>query len=625
MKKLDEEVNDALSHVRSGCDFIMTGGAGSGKTHSMLQFLEELYIENPSVSVACITYTNVAVNEIRDRFPTPKLYVSTIHEFLWSLISRFQKNVHESLASLVNDSTIKTNLATPVNASFWPDPIVYKEWLNITEGEISHDELLKVACDLFEKHPTLAKILQDQYDFILIDEYQDTPPEVLRILLEALPAPTVRALRLGFFGDREQAIYEGDKGSLIISEATESGRLKSIQKDQNRRNPASVIKVINNLRTDDLLQVQSSDQNAPNFGKQGTARFIYTMNSSLRTSQLRELSFCKDWSFESETTKLLFLGKSMIAREKQFPELMAIYDKDRVVEYAKKIKAFFTKNKIEVDPRTLFGQVLSNHGDSIKPTGVLQKAFETDECLLRFAADYTLEDIATTSTNSDKLLGTKKVSDFDNRDRGEKRDALISHLIAIEELRALYRSGKYSAVIRAIDSTITSIEARASIITQLGRLAAMDEAPIGDVIEFAHAHGLVKRKDALLKQQEKHPYRFDRVIQVKFLEVANLYEYVEDYSPYSTQHGVKGSEWDNIFVALDNGGWNNYNFNRLLAEPQGKTSVHSRSRMMLYVTCSRARDNLVVYVHNPDAAVLQGARKWFGDENVECVDSIISV
>ncbi|WP_309130847.1 UvrD-helicase domain-containing protein [Brevibacterium sp.] len=619
MGAVECEVLEALVHARAGRDFLMTGGAGSGKTYSMQGFLEEIYAETPQARVVCVTYTNVAVNEIRNRFPTPSLQVSTIHEFLWSLISRYQKNIREALVALVGEGAMKSTLDAPIDTHLWKRPISYKEWLNLAEGEISHAEVLKVALFLFAEHPTLSKILADRYDYLLVDEYQDTPVDVLKILLEVLPEPTQRSLRIGFFGDGEQAIHEGGASKELIACAKENGRLNLITKKQNRRNPASVIRVINNLRTDGLKQVQAKDRNAPNFGKEGSARFIYTEKDELDTASLKQLPICRGWSFASQDLKILYLGKSAIARENRFPRLMEIYDKDRAVEYAKKVRDRLASKGILVEDGVSFGKVLEDNQQNATMTPIVQKAFEADPHLLPFASSYSFHDLVATSSNSDKLLGTKKVSDLDDRDRGQKRDALINHLVSIEKLRSLYRDGKFNAVIRALDTSLTSIAERRRIATSLEHLEEMNCALIGEVIEYADFSGLVTRKDAVVRFQEKHPYRFARVCEVPFEEIARLYEYVEDHSPYSTQHGVKGSEWDNIFVSLDNGGWNMYNFEKLMAAPDSDGSIESRSRMMLYVTCSRAKENLLVYVHKPTLATLATAEEWFGVGNVLAV------
>ncbi|WP_311215202.1 MULTISPECIES: UvrD-helicase domain-containing protein [unclassified Arthrobacter] len=619
MTKPEHEVLQALDATRSNQDFLVKGGAGSGKTHSMLGFLDEIYAERPRVRVACVTFTNVAVNEIRARFSMESLQISTIHDFLWSLISRYQKNLKDSLAKLVNSGAIKSTLALPINTALWTEPIKYREWLNIEAGEVSHDEVLKLAEDIFSTHTTMARILTDCFDYLLVDEYQDTPAAVMRILVDLLPAPTDRSMRVGLFGDSEQAIHESDNGRDLLEGAIQSGRIRAITKTENRRNPAAVLQVINRLRADGLQQIQSIDPKAPNCGVEGTARFVYTTETGLDTATLRQLSLCDGWDFSPHKTKLLYLSKNMIARENRFPQLMRIYDKDRVVEYAKKVRAHLEKTGMKLAGDATLGSVLEDRGRAYPPSGVQAKELAEEPQLLENASSFRFEDIATTPTSSDRLIGTKRVSEFDDRNRGDKRDALINHLLAIQSLRSLYKQGKFNQVIRCLDVNLDSIEARRQIAASLDELAGMDSRSIGEVFEFAHQTGLIQRDDRIRRFETKHPYRCTRVFAVPFHEVVSLFEYVEDFTPYSTQHGVKGSEWDNIFISLDNGGWNNYNFEKLLANPTSTESVPTRSRMMLYVTCSRAKQNLVVYAHDPSETTLARAREWFGEDSVLCV------
>lgn len=62
-------------------NFLLSGGAGSGKTYTLVQTLHYIFDKNPKVQVACITYTNVAADEIKERSPYSRLHVSTIHDF----------------------------------------------------------------------------------------------------------------------------------------------------------------------------------------------------------------------------------------------------------------------------------------------------------------------------------------------------------------------------------------------------------------------------------------------------------------------------------------------------------------------------------------------------------------
>ena len=69
-------------------------GAGAGKTYSLIECLKYVIreegrnLENKNKKVICITYTNVATNEIKERLGNTNLIlVSTIHERIWSLIN----------------------------------------------------------------------------------------------------------------------------------------------------------------------------------------------------------------------------------------------------------------------------------------------------------------------------------------------------------------------------------------------------------------------------------------------------------------------------------------------------------------------------------------------------------
>lgn len=64
--------------------------------------------------------------------------------------------------------------------------ITYKEYISLNRGVISHDEVLTLAEVMFEKYSKLNDIVKDKYQFIFVDEYQDTSPKVIKILLEHL-------------------------------------------------------------------------------------------------------------------------------------------------------------------------------------------------------------------------------------------------------------------------------------------------------------------------------------------------------------------------------------------------------------------------------------------------------
>ena len=94
-------IDDIKKHIDNGNNFLLSGGAGSGKTYTLMQVLDLIHEKNPVANIACITYTNVAVDEIKSRSPYENLRVSTIHDFLWDVIKSYQPNIKKSLAYLI--------------------------------------------------------------------------------------------------------------------------------------------------------------------------------------------------------------------------------------------------------------------------------------------------------------------------------------------------------------------------------------------------------------------------------------------------------------------------------------------------------------------------------------------
>lgn len=95
IKELDVQRN-IINHVDSFKSFRFNAGAGAGKTYALIETLKYITINKIMATkspqkVACITYTNVAVDEIKSRLGNSEtVQVSTIHERLWEIIKRAQ-------------------------------------------------------------------------------------------------------------------------------------------------------------------------------------------------------------------------------------------------------------------------------------------------------------------------------------------------------------------------------------------------------------------------------------------------------------------------------------------------------------------------------------------------------
>lgn len=631
---LEPEVQEIFQCIDGKRNFLLSGGAGSGKTYSLVQVIRQAIAENPTAQVACMTYTNAAVKEIEERVNHNNLNVSTIHDFLWDNIKHFQKELKAAIIAFANDENAKLSIDED---GFIPDNyfdelevgIQYKEYLKLKEGIISHDELLLIANYLFDKYPKLGAIVKDKYQFIFIDEYQDTNTAVVDIFLNHFRKSEKKNL-IGFFGDAMQSIYDDGIGNLdqYIGDAEDT--VKEVKKTQNRRSPRRIIDLANRLRTDGITQEPSTDGKAPNMTdgqvKEGNTLFIHSANG--KVSAIKQyLTENHGWNFNNaEETKELNLTHNLIAYKAGFRTLMDIYDKDLILSYRDRVKKHIKDKAIITDfSQNTFGEVITalaagktgSELRAVNPTAPMQTFIDDNQPLYQIALNYNYESFSKMYVNKDQLLDDKKQNEDDENKKGSKRDNLIKHLLKIQNNIMLYQTGRYNEFLRVTDykGKIVSIAAKRILKDNIESLINVGNKTIEEVINDAHEKGICLKDDKLEDFKVKKEYLYNRVKEVRYSEFQMLYDYLEGKTPFSTQHKTKGREFDNVLVILDNGGWNKYNFENMFLNA-GTVSVLERTRKIFYVCCTRAKENLAVFYHNPSPQVVAKATEWFGNGNV---------
>ncbi|KAB2399536.1 ATP-dependent helicase [Bacillus cereus] len=101
-----EEEQKSLNAIFYSIDksesIIFNAGAGAGKTYALIESLKyvirnyEKNLKKHNQQIICITYTNVATKEVKERLGnTDLVLVSTIHERIWGLIKEYQKELVE--------------------------------------------------------------------------------------------------------------------------------------------------------------------------------------------------------------------------------------------------------------------------------------------------------------------------------------------------------------------------------------------------------------------------------------------------------------------------------------------------------------------------------------------------
>lgn len=213
------------------------------------------------------------------------------------------------------------------------------------------------------------------------------------------------------------------------------------------------------------------------------------------------------------------------------------------------------------------------------------------------------------------------LSAYTNTDRifGDSPDKLISHLLKLQEMIRLYETKKYYEFIKVTDYKIFYHKDKQDLYDKIQMLSRMKEATIQEIVQFANESKICVIDDKLKQFSTDHEELYTQVMSIKYIELVNLFEYVNKHSPYSTQHGIKGAEFNDVFVILDNGNWNNYNYEQLLGTVRNQ-NTYDRTHKLFYVSCSRAKRNLVVYCPNFKDSMRAKTEEWFGKDNMFLVN-----
>ena len=612
---------------------ILEGGAGSGKTYSLISLIETLIIKSSEIKIVCITYTNNAVAEIKSRIDNENLWVSTIHEFIWYIIKKYQKEIKNELVLLINDEIIKefkkpkdleNNLITI--DYFNNIDVEYDEYYSMNPNaenkiKISHDHILILAEKMFDKYKKLSDILKDIANCIFVDEYQDTSPYIAKILLEHLKKSKKKNV-IGFFGDSMQSIYDEGVGDL------NKYKLKKIVKKQNRRNPRIVIEIANKFRNDKITQIPSKDKNAPNMDEngviiEGNIKFIYGKEQE-DINFLKNKALFKPWNFlNGEQTKELRLTHKYNAEMAGFKKLYDLYNDDLIIKLIDNIQKNIDNNEnkesvlnelvLELRPiynkKDLFEEITGN---------------EIYNLIYQDIKNLLWKNVLEKCKISKESLMSYKFNGINGRyETNSHRDKILKKLDVLNELIELYESKKFNEFLKKTNFSIQNKNDKSKLKEIMNFFMLEDRKTIEEVLDFSKKQGLI-REDVDFDNyiSAKGFYLWERIKKISFKEYRNSILYLKEFSPISTQHSIKGSEFDNVLVVLESN-WNKYDFKTLFGKGSKNENVKKRTRKLFYVCMTRAKKNLVIYMPTEDLEIINSAKDYFGEENVLSIDSML--
>lgn len=623
--KVDSRIEICINENKS---FVLQGGAGSGKTETLKKTLRYISKEYPNKKIACITHTNLAVDEIKDRVGEVEYPISTIHSFLHSFIKNYKKNIHQVIFELFKlDSIDRLNIESYadekeqkkkeyekykkiykkyslflskvkkenitkvlVKQEYDKNPINLNEELNkkietlhlFVKNEIKnkdfnkieynnskfddykkltygHDGLLKITALLFEKYPLLTKILNDKYDFIFIDEYQDTNKKIIDFFIKS------EKTKIGLFGDSMQSIYVEGVGD--VNKYIEESKLKKIIKEDNYRSSQEVIEFINRFRNDGLVQKVALKNDEKLADRRGEVVFFYSIyEDKVKTpkEKAKYIEFLNEVILkidaDSKFKKLMLTNKS-IAKELGFENLYEVFSSRYTdpKEYLDKVltKLQF-KELYELYRAYSNGEYnfvlsqLKKNGLSIEYASDKQKVKENIENItdVKLSAIEVLE-----KSVKDKLI--KKNEDFSSYMQYKKD--FQSSLIKDKE----YQNFKSAYIDNPTYSKMKKI--------------------IKEIEE-----GEFKELEKKIKKENFYKDLFSE--KINFNEIIKYFEYINEKTEYITMHKTKGSSIDNVLVVLDEYFWKEYSFKTLFKKEESEEKL--KNQKLFYVACSRAKKNL---------------------------------
>ncbi|HIP15373.1 MAG TPA: ATP-dependent helicase [Sulfurimonas autotrophica] len=288
MQKIFNKLNESQSAAvrQTEGPVLILAGAGSGKTTtivSRLAYLIEI-VGIPASNTLTLTFTNKAAKEMKERSLSmienvayPPL-LCTFHKFGLLFLKfhihllnrannfvvidtddkkRIIKKINSELATPLIASEIsryKNSLISPDDAYKQAELFTYKQIAEIyAEYEkyllennlVDFDDLIALTYKLLDENPELAKATSQKYQYIMIDEYQDTNELQFKLLQKLCTSHN----NLCVVGDDDQSIY-GWRGAHIrnIMEFDQDFCGVSIFKlEKNYRSRAPILKVANAL------------------------------------------------------------------------------------------------------------------------------------------------------------------------------------------------------------------------------------------------------------------------------------------------------------------------------------------------------------------------------------------
>ena len=297
-------LNDLNESQRKAVEYIdgpslVIAGAGSGKTRVLTYKIAYLLQQGVKPwSIMALTFTNKAAREMKERIGklvgqelAQHLYMGTFHSIFSRILRAEAQHIGFTNNFTIYDESDSRSLIKTIVKEMGLDEKVYKPASvhsrismaknNLMSAEnyardkelyqadqrakmprvgdifityvqrcqqanaMDFDDLLTLTFKLFQEHEDIRKKYADRFDFLLVDEYQDTNHAQMRIVMQLCKEKE----RVCAVGDDSQSIYSfrGANIDNILSFQSRFKEARLFKLEQNYRSTQSIVGAANSL------------------------------------------------------------------------------------------------------------------------------------------------------------------------------------------------------------------------------------------------------------------------------------------------------------------------------------------------------------------------------------------
>lgn len=297
LNDLNESQRQAVEYIEGPS--LVIAGAGSGKTRVLTYKIAYLLQQGMKPwSIMALTFTNKAANEMKQRIGklvgydlAQHLYMGTFHSIFSRILRAEAEHIGFNNNFTIYDETDSRSLLKSIIKELGLDEKIYKpaavhgrismaknnlmdavDYVNDKEtyerdlrskmpetgriyamyvqrckqaNAMDFDDLLMQTFRLFKEHEDVRKKYADRFDFILVDEYQDTNHVQMNIVMQLCKEKH----RVCAVGDDSQSIYSfrGANIDNILNYQHQLTGTKLFKLEQNYRSTQNIVNAANSL------------------------------------------------------------------------------------------------------------------------------------------------------------------------------------------------------------------------------------------------------------------------------------------------------------------------------------------------------------------------------------------